>query len=255
MTASTLQPELALLLDARSKTDYEIPSDRVWAAAASYAIWVAIAVLTYLALQPAAPLMIIVGVLGLVGFVFSAMTSHLLYGLMNRRNAHSAREEALFWKTLDDLKSRTSQGDMKTLLPLTSAEQNLVRLSETNEHSAVLWALLTMIPYAGWVFLTFSLAFVSHDFSKHEQLEGMIMEDLDRVLRSQGAQGLPTRLGKISRPPVILYVVLSLVTLGIFPIVWLYLAIQDPRPHFEYHRSVEMYLGPKPASAVPSGVV
>ena len=243
MTASTLQ-EATVLLEARTRTDYDIPPKWAWGSVASYVIWTAIPIIVYLdrgrsGTQLAIPL----GILGLAGFLSSTLSSYLVYRLVNRRNTHFAREEAFLWKTLDTVKSKTPQTDMRTLLPLSSAEQGLAQLSETGrEHSAILWALLTLIPYIGWVAMIYVLAFLSNDIRKHELREDLVLEDLGRVLKTQGGQDLPMRQRRVPNRSIPLHVLLSIATLCVFLLVWLYQLVKDPQAHFEYHRSFEEVL-------------
>ena len=261
MTTSTVQTELAPFLDARDRTDYEIPPKWVWAAVGSYVTWAAvvavIAVPVVTILNGTLPVTLLtwpIGLLGLAGLMFSAASSYLVYQLISRRNMHFAREEALLWKILDNVRSRTPQSDMRTLLPLSSAERDLIMLSMMGkERSAVLWSLLAVIPYVGWFAITYALAFLSHDLRKHEQMEDMVLEDMSRVATAQGGQSYPIRPGRMPRQTVPLYLVFSIITLGIFPLVWLYFSVKDPESHFEYHRSVEAILASTSASLGPSG--
>ncbi len=257
MTTSTVQTELAPFLEARNKTDHEIAPKWVWAAVASYITWAAVAVIGIINRGlPVTQLTVPIGLLGLAGLIFSAASSYLVYQLINRRNMHFAREEALLWKTLDQVRSKTPQSDMRTLLPLSFAEQNLFRLSVMGkERSAVLWGLLALIPYAGWLAIVYALAFLSHDLGKHEQMEDMVLEDMGRVMMAHSGPAFPTRLGRMPRQTVPLYLVFSIITLGIFPLVWLYLSVKNPQAHFEYHRSVEASLASSLASFGPAGGV
>ncbi len=236
MTAAGL-----FLLEARARTDYEIPVKWVWAPVASYITWATIAILAYLNRgQPATQLTIPLGTLGLAGFASSALSSYLVYLLVNRRNQHFAMEETLLWSTLDTAKAEASQADMKTQLALSSAERDLAGLSDIGkEHSAILWALLTLIPYLGWIALAYVLAFLTHDICKHEQREDLVVEDIGRV-----TQALPLRTKRTPNRPVILYILASFATLGVFLLPWLYQAVRDPQAHFEYHRSFETILLP-----------
>ncbi len=225
------------------------------APAASYITWAMIPVIFYLSRSTEADLTIPLGILGLAGFLFSTASSHLVYQLVNRRNMHFAREEDLLWTALATAKSATLPADMKTRLPLSSAEQNLVSMVDTGrEHSAILWALLALIPYVGWIAIVYVLAFLSSDLRKHELREDLVLEDLSRAWKGGGGTDLPTRRKRVPSRPVIAYVILSILTLGIFLLAWLLLTIEDPEAHFEYHRHFEDFLvGPQPVSQGTAG--
>ena len=236
------------LLETRGRTDNDIPTRWVWAPVSSYTVWTAIPIISYIYGPTGTELMVPLGILGLAGFVFSTASSHLVYQLVNRRNTHFARQEVLLWKALDAARSKASPTDMKTRIPLNSAEQDLGKLGETGrEHSAILWTILTLIPYLGWIAMIYVLAFLSNDIWKHEVREDLVLEDLGRVLKEQGGTNLPVRRVRVPNRPVIAYVAASILTLGVFLLLWLLLAVEDPRAHFEYHRHFEEALvGPQP---------
>ncbi len=283
------------LLGAMSRTDYVIATKWIWAPVASYAIWTMIAVIRYVYRGDAGiPLGTIFGGLDLAGFVFSAPFSYLVYKLVNRRNQHFAREEDLLWSTVESTKAKVQQSDMRSQIALASAERDLARLADNGkEHSAVLWALLTLIPYAGWIFLTYVLSFLLSDVRKHELQEDLVLEDLGGIMKAQRGVDLPIRLRRVPNRPVILYAALSLVgpgvllslwlsltfemsigspnpsvaspesivllasglfLLAIVQLFWLFQAMKDPDSHFEHHRSFERILLPETMPAVSPGM-
>ena len=238
--SETIQTELTRLVEIRPRTDYSVAPRWIWATGAGFAIWAAIPVTVYLySGQTAIPLAIPLGILGLSGFIASATSSYLVYQIINRRNLHFARTEELLWKILDAQKSKAQPSDMKIQLPIASTEQDLRRLAGKPERSAVLWGLLTLIPYLGWLALIYVLAFLSRDFDNHERWEDLTIEDLSRVTVAHGGPAAPRRQWHMPRQSVPAYVVFSFITLGIFPIVWLYFTVTDPKIHFEYHRTFE----------------
>lgn len=206
---------------------------------ASWITWATVAIVGYFyGGEPGIDLTIPLGVLGLVAFAFSALSSYLVYLLVNRRNMHFARMESVLWIRFNVAKSKAQQADTKTLVVLGSAEHDLARLSETvRERSAILWALLTVVPYAGWLAMTYVLAFLTHDVKRHEQREDIVIEDLSGI-----TQSLPQRAKRTPTRPVIPFIIVGLATVGVFLLPWLYWAVRDPTEHFVYHRSVEPVL-------------
>jgi len=238
--SQTLQTELTSLVAAGVRTDYSIAPRWVWGAVAGFVIWAAIPVIVYLySGQTAIPLAISLGILGLSGLFASATSSYLVYQIINRRNLHFSRTEELFWKMLEMHKSKAQPSDMKIQLPIASTEQDLRQLAGTPERSAVLWGLLTLIPYLGWLALIYVLAFLSRDLAIHERWEDLTIEDLARVQVALGVMVVPRRQWHMPRQSVPAYVIFSFITLGIFSIVWLYFTVTDPKIHFEYHRTFE----------------
>lgn len=251
----TLEPELTSYFETRARTDYSIRPALVWASVASYSIWATLAIAAYTRPIPDNELSTLLSGLGLLGLLSSAPASYLVYLLVNRRNIHLAREEPLLAGIVRYLRSKTEPADLQTLLPIESAEYNLARFSTaTKEHSAVLWALLTMIPYTGWVFLMFALTFLSRDFHAHEQREDLVLEDLGRTIVLRGGQAIPARQWRTPNPSVPLYIVLSVLSLGVFLFAWQYLAIDDPRTHFQHHQAVEPILAQLIPPPEPVGV-
>lgn len=244
-----IQRELTSLVDVRPRTDYFIAPRWVWASVAGFVIWAAIPVIVYLYTgQTAIPIAIPLGILGLSGFIASATSSYLVYQIINRRNLHFARTEELLWKILDTQKSKAQPSDMKIQLPIASTEQDLRQLAGRPERSAVLWGLLTLFPYLGWLALIYVLAFLSRDFDNHERWEDLTIEDLSRVQVARGGPVAPRRQWRMPRQSVPGYVIFSFITLGVFPIVWLYFAVTDPKIHFEYHRTFEPMFAAEPTA-------
>ena len=217
--------------------------DPAWLALAlvNYVIWVTFPVL-YFFVESIAPLLltIVASVIGLLGVATSSGLAYFVYSLVNVRNQHFAREQALLMEGLRLAKGNTPQGNLRALIPLDSASQSLQTLvHEEGEKSAVLLALLVLIPYFGMMVLIFILATLSKDMRKHESREEMVLDDLDRSVRESSLLPLVRRSGFIPRRQVAVFVLASVLTLGAFTLFWLYLAIEDFRPHFEYHARFE----------------
>ncbi len=239
-----VRPDLSSLVGMRNRTDVEI--DRAWLALAlvNYIVWVTFPVLYFIVESLAPPLLALLAiVIGLIGVATSSGLAYLVYLLVNVRNQHFAREQALLMDGLRLAKSKTPEGNLTALLPLDSAGQTLQTLvHDEGEKSAVLLALLALIPYFGTVVLIFTLATLSRDMQRHERREEMILDDLDRGVKESSFLPLVRRSGFIPRRRVAALVVVSVLTLGAFTLFWLYLAIEDLRPHFEYHVRFETSL-------------
>jgi hypothetical protein len=158
------------------------------------------------------------------------------------------------------------------LLAINTAERDLLATAvEEKERSAYLWSLLSLVPYIGGLFLAYALFRVNTDFQKHEQREFVTIEDLQRALGLpvgfapvQARRWYPSRnavvyfgssiLGPLSLSlaiidfPVFLAKVpvayLVYLTAGWLWIYWLYLAVYDPRAHFEVQSHLENEIQP-----------
>jgi len=199
-------------------------------------------------------------VIFLFGALFSsAASAYLIYLLVNRRNNHLAREQAMFRDVLDILRPKVPVNDPNAQWRLTNNYRCYQWLSDSSgESSAILRSLLFLIPYVGWVFLMGELLFLTDDWKEHEIREDYMIQEVNGTLGMLGLYTLPNRLRPSSlrfRSSAV-YLILSIFTLGLASLVWLYVSISDPYEHFEYHSHFEFPLvgllgPPKP----PAGVV
>jgi hypothetical protein len=78
------------------------------------------------------------------------------------------------------------------------------------------------------------------DFYKHERREDGFWEDLSRTLDKCGITfSMPRRTETTPNRSFVLYLILAIITLGLFGIYWLYVLLKDPNEHFKYHMQVE----------------
>lgn len=243
---------LSTLTEMRRHTDVRIGRNWLFLAIGSYVLWTTTAIIYLLGwLQQVPSYNIPLSVFGtlhfsattwllLLSFLASTGLSFLVYSLINRQNKHMTREEELFRESLERARSGTPQDRMSVLLPLSSAEQDFYRLvQKTHDRSAVLWALLVLIPYAGWVFLIISMYLVSQDLNFHEQTEQQLLQDISRVLAGgTHRQVLPSSMTS-GRTNSLAYALVSLVTLGVLSLFWLDRITIDQEAHFEQHAGFE----------------
>lgn len=251
------------MVQMRPRTDIVIPVSWLLLPLASYLLWAVFAVAWWVAGAgvETSNLTLVVSGLGIVGLAASAAASYVVFRLVNRANLHSSRSRALLWNAISGLESRVGTAGQGALLPLSSAEENLYRLFHGDrESSAVLWALLASIPAIGWIFLVAALWFLSRHLAKHNRLEGLVLEDVDRTMRGAGLQGITVKHSPVGARDVlgIAVVVVSLVellsvfllglagglvliylTVGASSLIWLDLSIRDPTFHFSSHSQFE----------------
>jgi hypothetical protein len=78
------------------------------------------------------------------------------------------------------------------------------------------------------------------DFYKHERREDGFWEDLSRTLDKIGVTfSVPRRIETTPNRSFILYLILTIITVGLFGIYWLYVLLKDPNEHFKYHVQIE----------------
>ena len=181
--------------------------------------------------------LLFIGVILLVGILFAFM----LYKLIRRRNTHFSRQSLLY----EDLVNLARELGAKKGVDVSLAVNNLDRTlretrTEETEKGAVLWTVLSIIPYVGWIIQLYVYYFLNKDFFKHERKEDAFVDDLTRTLSAVGVTAnLPRRMSPIPDRSFILYFILSIITLGLFGIYWIYTLLTDPNNHFRHQALLE----------------
>lgn len=265
------EPSLSALVLMRNGTDLEIPTSWLLLPLASYLVWAIIAISWWSggSLIGASDVNLLVGGLGVLGLAASAGGSYITFTLVNRCNEHCNRTTALYRRSVGALATRAAASGQYAMLSLSTAEDGLNKLIRAEkERSAVLWALLALIPVAGWIFLIVALWRLSHDFANHGRLETPVVDDIDRTLRTIGLVGIPVRPTLLSNRNTLGITVIVLVTVelltglvlgangalvlifltfGAISLFWIDLSIRDPIAHFSHHSQMETQL----ATALP----
>jgi hypothetical protein len=272
--APTIQEKsFSALSQTRLTTDFEIPATWLLLPLASYFAWAVFAIVWWLGgfglgRTPLGDLGVVYldfrGFLGLIGILAMASSmgsSYVLYAIMTRINAHSAKTQILLSRTLGILGSRIGSQPSPAIFALNSAEVNMQGFVDMErERSAFLWALLAMIPFVGWIFVICAQWLVSRDLGSHTRLESIVLEDIDRTMKTVGLQGFQSSraqsLPRNSLPLAAIVIcflevfsslvlgsggalVLIYLTLGIISLIGVDLSTRDPRRHFQYHSKVE----------------
>jgi hypothetical protein len=180
----------------------------------------------------------IVGVaLSMVSFVFfwvySVVIAFVVYKMINRMNLHSQREAALRGTIIQYFRDKASadpsvgqkiSAQIATMESIQYDAQNQER-----EQNAILWAILSVIiPFLFLYPLYFLTKYSSghdrrwHAFTQQAQYAGQQM-GMSIVLPSWRI--LPDR-------SFFLYLILTIVTFGLFGIYWFYVLLKDLNEHF-----------------------
>jgi len=178
---------------------------------------------------------ILIPLLAIIGFIVSVI---LTYKLVKRRNTHFKRQTFLTEDIVTAVKAIAGKKGVDVEVGLSSCERTVREAkAEETEKGAVLWAILSVIIFIADWYVNY---FLMKDFYKHERREDGFWEDLSKTLDKLGITfSVPRRTETTPNRSFVLYLILSIITLGLFGIYWLYVLLKDPNEHFKYHRQVE----------------
>jgi len=183
-----------------------------------------------------APLGFLGGISALIGLTALGMVIgiYVIYKWIKRRNDHFSRQIMLMRSVIGVLRelSRMRGGVADAEIALLERDLREAELEEV-EKSAILWVILTLVIGIIWYYVAH---FLNEDFHKHEVREDRMISSINRALE---ALGLPRvefyRTYSIPARNTILYIILTLVTMGIFGLYWMYTLTKDPNEHFIAH--------------------
>ena len=191
-------------------------------------------------LGPEAALPALVGIflvplLALISFVVSII---LTYKLVKRRNTHFKRQSFLFEDLINAVKSLATKKKVDVEVGLSSCERTVRETkAEETEKSAALWAILSAVVFLATWYVYY---FLMKDFYKHERREDGFWEDIGKVLDKCDIKfSAPRRTEILPNRSFVLYLILNIITAGLFGIYWLYVLLKDPNEHFKYHIQIE----------------
>lgn len=173
----------------------------------------------------------------LVSFILFVI---LMYQLVKRRNHHFRRQILLFEDIAATIRKATVKKGVDAEFDLGSLDRTLreIKAEETeSEKSAMLWAILA--PLNGFALL-YVWYFLMKDFIKHEKREDAFWAETSRILGKTGIKlDLPPRTEPLLDRSFALYFILTIITVGLFGVYWLYALLKDPNAHFRYHMKAE----------------
>ncbi len=165
---------------------------------------------------------------------------YVIYLLIRRRNQHFARQQRFFADLQVALREAASRkgANVEAYLGSMEATSRQAQIEET-EKSAVLWVILLIVPFVDVIAGLYILYFLTGDFFRHERREDGMLADASRALSALGTNFTFNRYNGIPSRSFVLYLILSIVTFGLFEFYWEYVLIQDPNNHFNNHIQFE----------------
>ena len=165
----------------------------------------------------------------------------LTFLLVNRRFKHFKRQKILSEDIIVAIGSLAKAKHAETEVNLLSLER-IVRESTAEEidKSAIVWAILSaFIPFIQ----LYVYYFLIKDYYIHEFREDKFWEDTSRELNKIGVNfSSSQRKEPIPNRSFVLYLILTIITMGLFSVYWIYILIEDPNEHFKHHIKSENQL-------------
>lgn len=151
----------------------------------------------------------------------------MIYYLIQRRNAHFQRQERLrtvilskLRKTKNVRKSASTSDKKESLLPSRNAWQ---------------WTFLSILVVPAF----YIFYFLKSDLTKHEELEHNFLVEVIELAKNSGMLLDIQGFTATKSFPISKYLILSLVTLGLAAIYWLYRIFNDYNNHFKMQWKIE----------------
>ncbi len=180
-------------------------------------------------------------VIGLVGLINVAVSIVFMYILVNRRYTHFKRQKFLYEDIIAAIGSLPKSDEADVDVSLSSLERTVREASaEEIDKSAILWSILSaFIPFVQ----LYVYYFLMNDFYRHEKREDGFWTDTSKALNTLGVNfSVPRRTEAMPYRNFVLYLILLIVTVGLFGVYWIYVLIKDPNEHFKYHIETENLL-------------
>jgi uncharacterized membrane protein len=172
--------------------------------------------------------------------LLSLVFLYMIYLLIRRRNQHFARQQRFFADLEMALREVASKKGTSVEVYLGAMEATIRQAQmEETEKSAVLWTILLIVPFVDIIADLYIFYFLTVDFFKHERMEDGMLADASQALSALGVTFTFNRYDGIPQRSFVLYLILSIVTLGFFTFYWEYVLIQDPNNHFNNHIQFE----------------
>jgi hypothetical protein len=180
-------------------------------------------------------------VLSFITFGIYAIYAH--YKLIQREQEHFNRMTRFnddLYKLIDEQATDTGKSTeaASEITELRGMNEDFQRLQAGKERSAALWTIISLITL-GIAYL-YVYYFLHKDLVDHQRAEAEYIEKASMLLNRLGIGKHPVAVEQVvpdrSYP---LYLLLSIVTLGLFGIYWNYTFFKDGNAHFLEHRRFE----------------
>ncbi len=175
---------------------------------------------------------------------------YIFYKLMERRDMHLARIANMVNTSVALLNEKAAASGKTELIGQEVAQLAMIQremFDQSRERGAALWLVLAIFTgIALWI----GYYFLMDDFTKHDQLEAQYFTLMSSALAkmelsTQASQAAPS----IPERNFVAYLILSIVTCGIYSLYWMYVLIDDVNRHVEAQIQWEDFIYSALASA------
>ncbi len=169
----------------------------------------------------------------LLGLVALVIQLYVLYKFIDRRNQHIKRTQMMYEdvaQILDDLGFKERAEAVRRYV-------REMQFEVGGEKSAILWVVLVFLIS---IIAFYVYHFLNKDFYRHSKYEQGILEEVNKAFEEAGVRTIDLRsYVPVQERSTILYLILSIITFGIFTIYWIYTLAKDPNEHFMSHAKIE----------------
>lgn len=174
--------------------------------------------------------------LGIVSFYLMLLLGSVaFFYLIDRRNAHFKRQQQLFLAISKYLSSIGKISPSVSLSRLSQIAEESV--FDEDDRPAGLWAILYLFvtPIVG-IIVAYNLI---QDLQSHEERQAAYLQTLPAACNDAGIAPMPLGPYTPHRSELILFVILTAITGGLFWIYWFYRLLADYNEHFRVHAQIE----------------
>lgn len=161
----------------------------------------------------------------------------LIYKLLKRHNLHLAREATLRRSIIDFFRFKGEEkGAGNQVYQYTQAMEGIDRegLAVEKPQDALLWTILCIIPIINYVAYILIAYWLTNFSPGHDRRFFAFAQNTQYAGNQVGMQNLmPPVWRPVPERSFILYIVLTIVTFGLFAIYWVYVLIKDLNEHFK----------------------
>jgi hypothetical protein len=159
---------------------------------------------------------------------------YIFYKLLERRDLHLARMANMAGTSIALLREKAAASGSEQLIAAELAQLDLLQremYDQSRERGAVLWTVLAVLT---GILLWVGYYFVMDDLARHDQLEAQYFTTMSQALAKLGRSAQASAAApNIPDRSFAAYLVLSIVTCGIFSLYWEWALIEDGNIHIE----------------------